>query len=276
MAKILSISSEVIRGHVGHAASRFVLQRLGHDVWAFPTILLSNHPGYDKFSGKRVDPVQLRDMRDALSENGWLGEVDAVFTGYLPSADHAAFAAETVELLKSECANLITLCDPAIGDDPKGVYIAEGAAEIIDSKLAGLADSLTPNRFELEWLAQMPVTTIEEARNAARALDHPRLFATSIPGPGEDELSNLLIEGGEVYCATIRKRPAVPHGTGDMMAALLLGHLLDNKSPRDALARATKAVDLVLDASEGADELQPISTQELWTNAEPWPVERIG
>jgi len=276
MAKILSISSEVIRGHVGHAASRFVLQRLGHDVWAFPTILLSNHPGHEKFSGEPTDPAHLEKMRDSLDGNGWLGEIDAVFTGYLPSAEHAEFAVETVRLVKSRSPNAKVLTDPAFGDDPKGLYIDEGAAAKIDSDLLPLADFVTPNRFELGWLAQAPVITLDEARRAAKEVDFPVLLATSIPGDADGALCNLLVEEQFTMTTTVKRRHAAPHGTGDMMAALFLGHFLNEKSSEEAMARATGAVEIVLQASDGTDELALIPTQELWVNAEPWPVERIG
>ena len=49
---ILSIQSSVVFGHVGNSAARFALQRLGLDVWAVPTVLLSNHPGHGRFRGE--------------------------------------------------------------------------------------------------------------------------------------------------------------------------------------------------------------------------------
>ena len=46
MARILAISSQVVRGHVGLSAIVPALQRLGHEVLPIPTIILSNHPGH--------------------------------------------------------------------------------------------------------------------------------------------------------------------------------------------------------------------------------------
>ena len=42
MARILAISSHVVRGHVGLAASVPALQWLGHEVWALPTVILAS------------------------------------------------------------------------------------------------------------------------------------------------------------------------------------------------------------------------------------------
>ena len=85
MARVLAVSSQVVRGHVGLSAAVPALQRLGHEVWPVPTIVLSNHPGHPHAAGTEIEPGVLDAMLDALDRNGWLGEVDAVLTGYLPA-----------------------------------------------------------------------------------------------------------------------------------------------------------------------------------------------
>jgi pyridoxine kinase len=56
MAKVLAISSHVVRGHVGLAATVPALQYLGHEVWALPTVLLSSRPGLGRLA-KRDMPA---------------------------------------------------------------------------------------------------------------------------------------------------------------------------------------------------------------------------
>ena len=53
---ILSIQSHVVYGHVGHQASTFPLQRLGHEVWSLPTVLYSNHLAKPSFTGRKLEP----------------------------------------------------------------------------------------------------------------------------------------------------------------------------------------------------------------------------
>ena len=50
MAKVLAISSHVVRGAVGLAATVPALQYLGHEVWALPTVLLSSRPGLGRLA----------------------------------------------------------------------------------------------------------------------------------------------------------------------------------------------------------------------------------
>ena len=206
MPTILSLSSQVARGHVGHSAAIFAWQRLGIEVVALPTILLSNRPDYPHRAGERIRPEFLSEMVAALDANGWLGEIDAVFTGYLPSAAHVALAAGLVDRLKAAKPDLLYCCDPILGDEPGGLYIAEDAANAMRDTLLPLADVVTPNRFELGWLAGEGVLSAADAVRAARRLTRPMVLATSAPGDSTDELTNLLVEGGKAWGAVVGRR----------------------------------------------------------------------
>ncbi len=60
MARILAISSHVAHGHVGLGAIVPALNRLGHEVIALPTVLLSNHPRHKQCAGEPVAPGKAR------------------------------------------------------------------------------------------------------------------------------------------------------------------------------------------------------------------------
>ena len=130
MARILAISSQVARGTVGLSIIVPALHALGHEVIALPTVILSNHPGHAHSAGQPVAPHTLHKMLDALKANGWLTGINAVLTGYLPSIEHVAFAATAIK--SAHAANprkrVMVLCDPVLGDDPKGLYIDARAA----------------------------------------------------------------------------------------------------------------------------------------------------
>lgn len=258
MARILSISSQVVRGHVGNSAAVIALQRLGHEVWPLPTVVLSNHPGHPKVAGLRIPPETILAIVRALEGNGWLGEIDAVSTGYLPSAAHVAAAAAAIRLVAEARRDVLVLVDPVLGDDPKGLYIEPAAAEAVRDTLLPLAGIVTPNRFELAWLSGRPVTDPGSAAEAAKALAVPAVVATSIPGraPGGGELVNLLWSSDGVREAAVPRQIGVPHGTGDLLAALYLGTLLNGASAAEALGAAALGVRAAIEASAGADELK--------------------
>ena len=85
MATVLAISSHVVRGHVGLAATVPALQRLGHEVWALPTALLASRPGLGKLVRFDLPHDDLGAMLSALEADGCWASLDAVLTGYFPS-----------------------------------------------------------------------------------------------------------------------------------------------------------------------------------------------
>jgi pyridoxine kinase len=276
MAVVLCISSQVARGHVGASAQRFVLERLGHEVWVLPTIVLSNHPAHARFSGQVTEPKVLEDMAASLDANGWLDQVAVVLSGYMPSEAHVTTALEALERVRAHVPKAIHLCDPIMGDEPDGLYIDAGAAYAIQSRLIPTADIVTPNRFELARLAGHEIADTSDALKGAKSLGAPRVLATSIPDSGGDTLVNLLAAGGKVWACSVPKRANAPHGAGDAFAALYLAQLLAGKRDSEALGAATAGIEAVLDASAEADELKLIASQEAWTRAEPRPVQGLS
>jgi pyridoxine kinase len=213
-------------------------------------------------------------MIAAIGENGRLGGIDAVFTGYLPSAEHVALAADLVERLRIKKPDLLYCCDPILGDEPDGLYIAESAAETLRAKLLPLADIVTPNRFELGWLAAREIASGADAVAAARTLGGI-VLATSSPAGSESQLSNQLLADGRAWRAMVERREDVPHGTGDALAALFLGFILRSRTAPDALSLATGSLEAIIAASEGMEELNLIASQEAWAIPAPWPIAEV-
>jgi pyridoxine kinase len=254
MRRILVISSHVAYGTVGLAAMVAPLQQTGHEVTMLPTIVLSNHPGHQRFAGKVLEPALLEDMTAALDANGWLGTFDAVLSGYLPSAGHVAWVQAVVARLRELNPNVVYVCDPILGDDPHGLYIDADAANAVRERLLPVADVLTPNRFELAWLSGVDVQSVADAVSAARVLGRPKLAATSIPS-GPSEFANVLVAEEPVLVGKVAKMDRVPHGTGDLFAGLLTAELLKGSPEATALGRAAGGVRHVLELSRGSDRL---------------------
>ncbi len=258
MAHVLAISSQVARGAIGLSAAVPALQALGHEVIALPTILLSNHPGHARFAGEQVSPELLGRMLDALAANGWLSEIDAVLTGYLPSAAHVAVARKAVEQVKSTRPRAIYVCDPVLGDEPKGLYIAREAAEAIRDRLVPIAEVVKMNRFECGWLAGEDVATADDVGRIASANCWPIAIVTSVCAAQADALGNVLHDGhAPAVQIDVPRRHRAPNGTGDLMGALWLGYRLwEGTTNFMAFERAVNGVELVVARSGTADELQ--------------------
>ncbi len=268
MARVLALSSQVARGHVGLSAIVPALQRLGHEAWAVPTVVLSNHVGHPHVGGTRIEPDTMLRLVDALDQNGWLAEIDAIITGYLPSPEHVKIAAGLIKRIKSARSRALYLCDPVLGDNPKGLYIDQDAAIAISDELIELADIVTPNLFELGWLSGAVTQTMPELVAAARKLGNRSVVVTSAAARG-GALANILIAPAGSAICEVAERSDVPHGTGDLFAALLLGHLLNGENEPVALGRAAAGVERAIMASVGRDELALVASQAEWADAPP-------
>lgn len=254
MARILAISSQVARGHVGLSVIVPALHALGHEVMALPSVLLSNHPGHAHVSGTAIDPDVLHGILDALGANGWLTGLDAILTGYLPSVEHVAAARRAVELVRAANPerHVIYLCDPVLGDDPKGLYIDPRAAGAIRGDLIPQAGIATPNRFELSFLLGRDVRSASSVASPRPGL---RTIATSIPSAVPGETLNVQTDGETAALTRVPLRPDAPHGTGDLFSALVLAAHLEGRTAAEGLAFATAGVDRALAGSHGSSEL---------------------
>lgn len=268
MARILAISSQVAFGHVGLSAIVPTLQAMGHEVIAVPTVVLSCHYGYRDVGGFNLTVDQVAAIMGGISANGWHTSLDAVITGYMPSLDVIEALASALGRLDSHSPDILYLCDPVIGDDPGGLYVPEEVAAGIRDLLVPLADIITPNRFELEWLSGVPVHDAVSADAAAGAIGADLVAATSIPA-GAGLIANVMSAEDMAGLVVHPVHKTVPHGTGDLFAALLLGYMLDGQGESEALARASAGVEAVVNASLGQYEMRLLDTLDLVLAAGP-------
>ncbi len=263
MTTVLSMSSQVVRGHVGNSAAVYALQCQGFEVWPVPTIVLSNHPGHGTAAGTRMPADTIANMLETLGALDRMREIDAVLTGYFADADQVAIAAEAIAGLRSERPDIVYLCDPVLGDTGKGLYVDPAVAAAVRDRLVPLADIVTPNLFELGFLAGRPVERRDEAVFAARRLDPATVVVTSAPSaPGT--VATLLVAADEVCEHDSTRLENVPNGTGDLMAALVLAASLRGLGHTALLAAAGRALDHVVGASvaAGSDELRLIGESD--------------
>lgn len=252
MAKVLAISSHVTRGHVGLAATVPALQRLGHEVWALPTVVLASRPGLGRLQRSELSAPDLAAMLAALEADGCWPSLGAVLTGYFPSAASVAAAAAAVRRIRQASPSIPILVDPIVGDGGR-LYVAEATAAAIRDELLPLATIATPNLYELTWLTGAAAAS--DPVDAARRLG-PRAVVVTSARETADSIATLVVTEGEVVERMLPRRAGVPHGPGDLFAGLLLGHLLNGRDLQAALNAALSDLDRVLVASIGRDVLE--------------------
>lgn len=264
---ILSIQSAVAYGHVGNSAAVFPLQRLGFEVWPVDTVQFSNHTGYAGWRGKAWDAGIIAEVLRGIGERGVLDRCDAVLSGYLGEVALGGAVLDAVAAVKAANPKALYCCDPVIGDDRKGVFVRPGIAEFFRDRAVAAADVLTPNRFELEFLAGRPAATLTDVLAAAAALRSrgPRLvLVTSLPGGRDDEIAMLAASNTGAWRIATPRLPFTANGAGDLTAAVFLAHLLKTGDPAAALGAAASSVFAILEETwrRGGGELAIVAAQD--------------
>jgi pyridoxine kinase len=253
MPTVLSVQSRVAYGHVGNAAAVFPLQCLGIEAWALDTVAFSNHTGHGRWRGDVVAAEVVASLFEGIAELGVLRDIDAVLSGYIGTAETGAVLLDIVGRVREANPRAKFCCDPVIGDIDTGSYVRDGVAEFFRDAALALADIVTPNRFELEYLTGRSVANLKDATEAAAMLRGrgPQIVLVTsldcVPG----HLTMLAIGPEGAWAIETPHLPAMLNGCGDVTAALFLGNLLNGASLADALARTAGAMFAVIETTVG-------------------------
>jgi len=270
--RVLSIHSHVASGHVGNSAAVFPLQRLGHDVIAVPTVILSHHPGHGAWHGHHMRVDDLAAVFDGLDAHGVYGQCDAVLSGYLGGSAAAGLARHAWSQVRNANPQALVCCDPIMGDTAEGLYVAEDLIRFYREDALAEADVIFPNRFELELLSGVAVTNAATALSAARSVMPSdgvlkMVLATSVPLAGE--LGVVLVSATEAWQIQAPEIELAAKGAGDFFAAVWLGHYLRDRDAVRALGAAGAATGIVVAAAaqQAARELPIVQCQGDWMSA---------
>ena len=266
---ILSIQSQVAYGHVGNAAAVFALQRLGHDVWPVPTVEFSNHPAHGGYSGRVNGAGIISSLVDGLAERGFLTGCDAVLSGYMGSLANGATSLHALERVREQNPQAIYVCDPVFGHAGRGIFAADGLPEFFRDKALPVADIVTPNQFELQWMTGRDIATLSDALAACQQVRQSgpqTVICTSLDreDAAEDVMETLLVNEDGAWLVATKRLDQELFGAGDLFAALYLGHALVEGDVALALARAVAGTWEVLQATaaRGGGELALIAAQD--------------
>src|SRR6478735_3299112 len=267
--KILSIQSSVAYGHVGNSAAVFPLQRLGHEVWPVNTVHFSNHTGYGAWRGPLLAASDVREVIAGIDDRGVLGEADAVLSGYQGDPAVGGVILDAVARVKDLNPDAVYCCDPVMGDVGRGMFVRPGIPEFMRDTVVPHADVLTPNHFELDYLAGRETRTLADILKAVDEVRErgPRdvLVTSVIHGEvPEGRLDVLAISDDGAWAVETPLLPITPNGCGDVTAALYLAHLRSTGSAETALARTTSSVFAILEKTieAGTREIQLVAAQD--------------
>jgi pyridoxine kinase len=266
---ILSIQSHVAYGHVGNSSAVFPMQRLGCEVWPIHTVQFSNHTGYGGWTGRVYDGQMIDEVMEGVADRGVLPHCNGILSGYMGSADigHAILAAVT--RVKASAPGSAYCCDPVIGDVGPGIFVRSGVPEFVKGRAVPAAGIVTPNQFELDYLAGMKTNTLDSVRAAiaaVHALGPSVVMVTSVitEETPTDSIDMVASFGGEMWLLRSPRLNISVNGAGDAIAAIFFVHWLRTRSAPEALSRAASSIFGVLKKTAEADspELLTVAAQE--------------
>ena len=197
---------------------------------------------------------------------GILPRIDAVLSGYLGDAATGPVLLDIVERVRGANPEVLFCVDPVIGDIETGSYVTEGIAEFFRDRALAIADIVTPNHFELEYLTGGRVASIAEAASAAAALRArgPSIVLITSLDAEPDRVTMLAAGPDGTWALETPRLPVVLNGCGDVTAALFLAHLLKGQSLPDALALTAAAIFAVIETTLRLDryELALVAAQD--------------
>jgi pyridoxine kinase len=161
-----------------------------------------------------------------------------------------------------------------LGDRDGGLFVRAEIPPLMRDLLCPLADILTPNHFEFEWLCGAKANTIDDVIVEAQALmmrGPSTIVVTSaeLADTPDDAIETIAVERTQARSQAWRvatpKLPISPSGTGDHFTSLLVSARLRGSNTPDALSHAASAIFAVLErtAARGTEEMRIVESAAL-------------
>jgi hydroxymethylpyrimidine kinase/phosphomethylpyrimidine kinase len=219
LKRVLTIAGSDSGGGAGIQADLKTFAALGvHGMTAITAITAQN----------TVDVLMVQDVTSELIEaqiHAVITDigVDAIKTGML----HTASIIRLVSRLLVQY-DVPTVVDPVMIAKSGARLLEESAQQALIADLLPQATVVTPNAMEAEALSGRPVTTLEEAKEAAQVIAHFGPDAVVIKGghlDGPDAIDLIYCDGAFTLLKAPRLSSTTTHGTGCSFASAIAAEL---------------------------------------------------
>lgn len=224
--KTIIIHSKIAYGYVGSNTTSLVLQMNGIDTITIPTILYSNHLGLPTIGGGIISDSLFADILDGVLKLNIFDEVSSIITDYIGSTEQIRITAEFIKKIQSLNPEISYLCDPVMGDTNVGTYVPQDVPQAIIKHLVPLADLLTPNVFELEYIYGKSFSSTKEILSffeREKSISQPKIVVTGcvFKETPRDRIDIIIIEPNQNKVIEASRISVNPPGTGELFTAHL-------------------------------------------------------
>src|SRR6202008_1609961 len=117
--------------------------------------------------GRELDAPLFADLLRGIEERGAVEACEMILSGYLGSPEICAVVADFVAHARARNPKLAYCCDPVLGDRDRGLFVQADIPPLVRDRLCPLADIITPNHFEFEYLGGAKAATSDQMIEAA-------------------------------------------------------------------------------------------------------------
>ena len=228
MKRILTIQDLSCFGKCSITITLPVLSAMGVETAVLPTMVLSTHTMFQGYTVKELSDQLVPIARHWKSQDI---RFDAVYTGYLGSAQIIGAAEQVIDLLKGE--DTLLLIDPVMGDH--GSLYAGFDADYPEkcARFCSKGDMIVPNLTEACLLTGTEYRTEYDAAYIRLLLDRlallgPRIIVLTGVSFDREKIGFCLFDtsAGEMSVYQTERVDASCHGSGDLFASVSAGALV--------------------------------------------------
>lgn len=240
MKRIASIQDISCLGRCSLTVALPVISAMGVECAVMPTAVLSTHTIFQNFTCADLSHQILPIARHWQAEKIRL---DAVYTGYLASAEQIDQVLTAFDMLKGEDTLLIV--DPAMADHGRLYTAFDSAFPAEMARLVSRADIAVPNITEAclltgtEYQEVCDEAYIRMLLQKLTALGAKKAVITGVSFD-KDRLGVMAYDpAADAYFTYMNERmPTSYHGTGDIFSAALVGGMMRGLCLEDSLKLA--------------------------------------
>ena len=240
MKRILTIQDISCLGKCSTTVALPIISAMGVETVILPTAVLSTHTMFQNFT--------VTDLTESLMPiiEHWKSQgirFDAIYTGYLGSAEEIEIVKKIFETFKTESTTIFI--DPVMADNGKLYPAFDEAYVKLNAELCGHADIIVPNITEAAFMTGMEYKTeydegyIKEMLSKLNALGAGMSVVTGVSlSDGKTGIYGYDAAKDEYFVYQNDRVDAAYHGTGDIFSSTVIGALVQGISKEDSFKLA--------------------------------------